>query len=75
MSPHTAKIHTLIKLGIRDRAKPLVLKDRKHRPCGFDSRWQTRPRRAASGQVRSVKPPKMQSGSGLSQSKGRLARS
>jgi hypothetical protein len=37
VAPHTAKIHTLITLGIRHRAKPLVLKARKHRPCGFDS--------------------------------------
>jgi hypothetical protein len=32
--PHTAKIHTLITLGIRDRAKPLVFKPRKRRRVG-----------------------------------------
>jgi len=37
VAPHTAKIHTLITLGIRDRAKPLVLKARKRLPRGFDS--------------------------------------
>jgi hypothetical protein len=37
VAPHTAKIHTLITLGIRNRTKPLVLKARKRRPCGFDS--------------------------------------
>jgi hypothetical protein len=37
VAPHTSKIHTLITLGIRNRTKPLVLKARKHRPCGFDS--------------------------------------
>jgi hypothetical protein len=35
--PHTAKIHTLITLGIRHRLKSLVLKARKKCPCGFDS--------------------------------------
>jgi len=33
----TAKIHTLITLGIRNRAKQLVLRTRKRLPCGFDS--------------------------------------
>ena len=37
VAPHTAKIHTLITLGIRHRTKPLVLKDRKRLPRGFDS--------------------------------------
>ena len=37
VAPHTAKIHTLITLGIRHGTKPPVLKARKHRPCGFDS--------------------------------------
>jgi hypothetical protein len=37
VAPHTSKIHTLITLGIRNRTKPLVLKARMHRPCGFDS--------------------------------------
>src|SRR5277367_2872530 len=37
VAPHAAKIHTLITLGIRHRAKPLVFKIRKRRPCGFDS--------------------------------------
>jgi hypothetical protein len=35
--PHTANIHTLITLGISIRAKPLVCKARKHRPCAFAS--------------------------------------
>src|SRR5260370_33073858 len=37
VAPHTTNIHTLITLGIRNLTKPLVLKARKHRPCGFDS--------------------------------------
>src|ERR1700722_16119277 len=37
VAPHTAKIHTLITLGIRHRAKALVFQLGKHRPCGFDS--------------------------------------
>ena len=37
VAPHTAKIHTLITLGIRDCAKALVFQLRKHRPGGFDS--------------------------------------
>jgi hypothetical protein len=37
VAPHSAKIHTLITFGIRNRTKPLVLKARKHGPCGFDS--------------------------------------
>jgi hypothetical protein len=37
LAPHTAKIHTLITLGISSRTKPLVLKARKRPPCGFDS--------------------------------------
>src|SRR5450755_851357 len=37
MAPHTAKIHTLITLGIRHRTKLLVFKARKRLPCGFDS--------------------------------------
>jgi hypothetical protein len=37
VAPHAAKIHTLITLGFRHRAKPLVLWARKRRPCGFDS--------------------------------------
>jgi hypothetical protein len=37
VAPHTAKIHTLITLGIRHCAKTLVFQLRKHRPCGFDS--------------------------------------
>src|ERR1700736_3099751 len=37
VAPHTSKIHTLITLGIRNRTKPLDLKARMHRPCGFDS--------------------------------------
>ena len=40
MAAHTAKIHTLITLGIRNRTKPLVLKARKPRPCGVDSHRQ-----------------------------------
>jgi hypothetical protein len=32
-----AEIHTLIALGIRHRAKALVIRLRRHRPCGFDS--------------------------------------
>jgi hypothetical protein len=37
VAPHTAKIHTLITLGIRHRAKPLVFKSQKRPPRGFDS--------------------------------------
>jgi hypothetical protein len=37
VAPHAAKINTRITRGIRNRTKPLVLKARKHRPCGFDS--------------------------------------
>src|ERR1017187_4383102 len=37
VAPHTAKIHTLITLGISIRTKLLVLKDRKRLPRGFDS--------------------------------------
>src|ERR1700733_13479926 len=37
VAPHTAKIHTLITLGIRHCAKALVFQLRKHRPDGFDS--------------------------------------
>jgi hypothetical protein len=37
VASHTAKIHTLITLRIRNRARPLVLKPRRRRPCGFDS--------------------------------------
>jgi hypothetical protein len=37
VAPHTAKIHTLITLGIHRRAKPLVSKLRNRGPCGFDS--------------------------------------
>src|SRR5450631_224575 len=37
VAPHTAKIHTLITLGIRRLTKLLVLKARKHFPCGFDA--------------------------------------
>jgi hypothetical protein len=37
VAPHTAKIHTLITLGIRHRIKSLVLKARKKCPRGFDS--------------------------------------
>src|SRR5216684_6845105 len=37
VAPHTAKIHTLITLGISIRTKPLVLKTWKRLPCGFDS--------------------------------------
>ena len=37
VAPHTAKIHTLITLGIHRRAKQLVLKSRKRVPRGFDS--------------------------------------
>src|SRR5216684_1513199 len=37
VAPHTAKIHTLITLGISIRTKPLVLKTWRRRPCGFDS--------------------------------------
>ena len=37
VAPHTAKIHTLITLGIRNRTKQLILSVRKRRPCGFDS--------------------------------------
>ena len=37
VAPHTAKIHTLITLGISIRTKPLVLKARERLPCGFDS--------------------------------------
>src|SRR5260370_33562790 len=37
MARHTTKIHTLITLGVGDRARALVLKDRKRLPCGFDS--------------------------------------
>ncbi|MHB8722306.1 MAG: hypothetical protein ACYDAH_13065 [Steroidobacteraceae bacterium] len=37
MAPHTAKIHTPITHGIRNRAKPLVFQIRKRRLCGFDS--------------------------------------
>jgi hypothetical protein len=37
VAPHTAKIHTLITLGIRIRAKPLVFKARNVVPRGFDS--------------------------------------
>src|SRR3984957_13230355 len=36
VAPRTAKIHTLITLGIRHRAKALVLKLRRRRPRGFD---------------------------------------
>jgi hypothetical protein len=35
VAPHTAKIHTLITLGIRRRIKPLALRARMNRPCGF----------------------------------------
>jgi hypothetical protein len=35
--PHTAKIHTLITLGIGNRTKPPVFKARKAPPRGFDS--------------------------------------
>jgi hypothetical protein len=35
--PAYPKIHTLITLSISIRTKPLVLKTRKRRPCGFDS--------------------------------------
>jgi hypothetical protein len=37
VAPHTAKIRTLITLGIRHRTKPLVLEAQKRRPRGFDS--------------------------------------
>jgi hypothetical protein len=37
LAPYTAKIHTLIALGISIHIKPLVLKARKRLPCGFDS--------------------------------------
>ena len=37
VAPHTPKIHTLITLGIRHRAKELVSKLRRSRPRGFDS--------------------------------------
>jgi hypothetical protein len=37
VAPHTAKIHTLITLGVRHRAKPHVFKVRTRRPCGLDS--------------------------------------
>jgi hypothetical protein len=37
VAPHTAKIHTLITLGISIHIKPLVLKALKRPPCGFDS--------------------------------------
>jgi hypothetical protein len=37
VAPHTAKIHTPITLEIRHRAKLLVFKPRRRRPCGFDS--------------------------------------
>jgi hypothetical protein len=37
VAPHTAKIHTLITLGVSILAKPLVLKARKRVPRGFDS--------------------------------------
>jgi hypothetical protein len=37
VAPHTAKIHTLITLGIRIRTKLLVFKARNVVPCGFDS--------------------------------------
>src|SRR5260221_10495942 len=37
VAPHTAKIHTLITLGIRYRTKPLVFEARNGVPCGFDS--------------------------------------
>ena len=37
MAPYTEKIHTQITLGICNRSKPLVLKARKRRQCGFDS--------------------------------------
>src|SRR6266700_4910784 len=37
VAPHTAKIHTLITLGVAILAKSLVLKARKRIPRGFDS--------------------------------------
>ena len=37
VAPRTAKIHTLITLGISIRTKWLVFWLRTHRPCGFDS--------------------------------------
>jgi hypothetical protein len=37
VAPHTAKIHTPITLGIRNRAKLLVFQIRYDLPCGFDS--------------------------------------
>jgi len=37
VAPRTAKIHTLISLGISIRTQWLVFWLRTHRPCGFDS--------------------------------------
>src|SRR5580698_6960333 len=37
VAPHTAKIHTLITLGVSILRKPLVLKARQRLPRGFDS--------------------------------------
>jgi hypothetical protein len=37
VAPHTAKIHTLITLGLCIRTKLLFLKPQKRLPCGFDS--------------------------------------
>ena len=37
VAPRTARIHTLITLGISIRTKWLVFWLRTHRPCGFDS--------------------------------------
>jgi hypothetical protein len=37
VAPHTAKIHTLITLGVSILAKSLVLKALKRVPRGFDS--------------------------------------
>jgi hypothetical protein len=36
VAPHTAKIHTLITVGISVRVKPFVFKPRKHLPFGLD---------------------------------------
>jgi hypothetical protein len=37
VAPHTAKIHTLITLGIHIRTNPLVFRARNVVLCGFDS--------------------------------------
>jgi hypothetical protein len=37
VAPQTAKIHTLITLGIRHRSKAPIFELRKRLPCGFDS--------------------------------------